>query len=99
MPSPQHSDQREREAGIFGLNRAPHPQTIFEGEDHHRQGVEDGHRQGKALLEALDDLNCELIVPLCNADNCVGFLSLNDERLSEAYSNDEISALRAEGAV
>lgn len=49
--------------------------------------------EGLALLEGLDDLNCELIVPLCNAGHCVGFLSLNDERLSEAYSNDEISAL------
>jgi len=47
-----------------------------------------------ALLEGLDDLCCELIVPLCNAGQCVGFLGLNDERLSEAYSNDEIIALR-----
>jgi signal transduction histidine kinase len=47
-----------------------------------------------ALLEGLDELNCELLVPLCNAGLCVGFLSLNDQRLSEAYSNDEIIALR-----
>jgi two-component system sensor histidine kinase HydH len=47
-----------------------------------------------ALLEGLDELNCELLVPLCNAGQCVGLLSLNDKRLSEAYSNDEIIALR-----
>jgi len=51
--------------------------------------------QDAALLGGLDALNADLIVPLRVQGNVVGFLSLRDERLADAFASDEIAALLA----
>ncbi len=46
-----------------------------------------------ALLEGLDSLKADLVVPVRTGDQILGFLCLRDERLTEAYASDEIAAL------
>ena len=45
--------QRGSRLGAANLDRAPHPQDIFDGEHDHREDVEDLELQGVALIEAL----------------------------------------------
>lgn len=53
--------------------------------------------QDEALLIALKDVKADLVVPLRASQDVVGLLCLMDERLSEAYSSDEIAALMQVG--
>lgn len=53
--------------------------------------------QDEALIQGLDDLCADLIIPVRTDDHVLGFLSLRDERLSEAYASDEIAALMQVG--
>lgn len=48
-----------------------------------------------SLLTSLDVLYCELLLPLNYHYRTIGFLSIKNERLSDAYTNDEIAALCA----
>lgn len=51
------------------------------------------YAEDQALIEDLATIHSELVIPLRSVGNVTGFLSLKDERLTEAYAQDEITAL------
>ena len=53
----------------------------------------EGEGNHEALLTGLDAMNADIVVPLHGEDEIVGFMTLKDERVSEAYTDDEINAL------
>ncbi|MEM7402810.1 MAG: ATP-binding protein [Myxococcota bacterium] len=47
----------------------------------------------EALLEGLVKVRADIVIPLQGPDSVVGFLSLQDDRVKEPYSKDEVAAL------
>ncbi|MFZ9887528.1 MAG: ATP-binding protein, partial [Myxococcota bacterium] len=70
---------------------------LGQGPQQQRASTPEGGAHEEALLMGLDALRADLVVPLRSAGDVVGFLCLRDERLSEAYSTDEIAALMQVG--
>jgi two-component system, NtrC family, sensor histidine kinase HydH len=58
---------------------------------------ESGMAEEEALLEGMAVAHADLMVPLKSSDELVGILCLRDERMSAAYTSDEISALMQVG--
>ena len=54
---------------------------------------ESGMAEEEALLEGMMAVNADIILPLKSTDELVGLLCLRDERMTAAYTNDEIAAL------
>lgn len=73
------------------------PDEAKGGQDAAREAVGPAHEE--ALLDGLDALRADLVVPLRSgaSEDVMGLLCLRDERLSEAYASDEIAALMQVG--
>ena len=58
---------------------------------------ESGMAEEEALLDGMEFVHADLMVPLKSSDDLVGILCLRDERMTAAYTSDEIAALMQVG--
>jgi signal transduction histidine kinase len=72
------------------LTQSKARRLLLEGED--KDSIPP-YAEDEALMQGLDELNADLLVPLRSTDGVMGLLCLRDERLTEAYSSEEIAAL------
>ncbi len=79
---------RDSIQGKLLRHKAHETQALFRSLEQKHSNTQD-----EALLAGLKAILSELVIPLKNQNKVVGFLSLQDERLTEAYTKDEIAAL------
>ncbi len=58
--------------------------------DHSRDDDSARRQTVQAVLETMDDLSADLSFAFLSGDRLLGFLNVQDDRLSEAFSSDEI---------
>ena len=69
-----------------------------ERDELHKRGTVEDQAQLElwdAVLQVMGDIHSALVVGFISGDQLLGFLSVRDERLREAYATDEIKALVA----
>ncbi|MEW6777561.1 MAG: ATP-binding protein [Bdellovibrionota bacterium] len=49
----------------------------------------------RALLEQMEALHAELVLPLVGPDRCLGFIAIEDERAIETYTDSEIASFES----
>ncbi|MBL93202.1 MAG: hypothetical protein CMH56_15490 [Myxococcales bacterium] len=106
-PRPQNFVSGKKEPVFFRYWMGPSPTPLIKEALQHQINQKKGDRfltenlaneeggmaEEEALLTGMMAVNADIILPLKSADDLVGLLCLRDERMTAAFTNDEIAAL------